>query len=232
MPILPAMVHVLTALGVVCALMAVLAITGRHYEVMFAWLGLAFLIDGIDGPLARAAGVKQRLPRFSGERLDLIIDYLTYVFIPVLAMLAAEQFEPAIAVPLAAAVLLSALFHFADTQSKADDNSFIGFPAIWNVVAFYVFAFQPPQILVTTIAAACIVFTFIPLKWLHPMRVVAWRRATVLATGLWFAAAAATLWSGFDAAPLWAQVALALVAAYALCVPLLAGAREPHNTPQ
>jgi phosphatidylcholine synthase len=229
MPILPALVHVLTALGAVCALMAALAMTGRHYEVMFAWLGLAFLIDGIDGPLARAVDIKDRLPRFSGEHLDLIIDYLTYVFIPVHAMLAAEQFMPAVALPVAAGILLSSLFHFADTASKAPDNSFIGFPAIWNVVAFYFFAFAPSQGLATAIALAAIVLTFVPLKWLHPMRVAAWRTTTLLAMAVWLAAAVAVVWSGFAAAPAWALVALAAVAAYALCVPLLASERHAHR---
>lgn len=225
MPLAPALVHLLTALGVACALMATLAVSDRQYEVMFAWLGLAFLIDGIDGPLARRVGVKDRLPRFSGERLDLIIDYLTYVFIPVLALLTANLLPAGFALLLGAAILMSSLYHFSDTASKAEDNSFVGFPAIWNFVAFYVFVFHPPVWLTALACCVCIGLTFVPWRWLHPMRVTAWRGVTLTAMALWLVAAGAAISSGFTAVPLWSQIVLGFVAVYAICVPSLANGR-------
>lgn len=220
-PLAPSLVHVFTAFGVVCALLATLAVAARDYPAMFAWLGLALVIDGLDGPLARAVDVKGRLPRFSGDRLDLIIDYMTYVFIPVLAMLDAGLFPAAFAIPLAALILLSSLFHFSDTQSKAADNSFVGFPAIWNVIAFYLFVFQLPPWLASVLALVCIALTFVPTRWVHPMRVEAWRGVTLAATALWLIAAAAALWFGFAGVPVWAKFALAAVAVYLLALPVL-----------
>lgn len=230
MPIIaPALVHLLTAFGVVCALLATLAIADRQYEVMFAWLGLAFVIDGIDGPLARLVNVKERLPRFSGERLDLIIDYLTYVFIPVLALLSANYLSGLPGLAVGAAILLSSLYHFSDNESKADDNSFVGFPAIWNFVAFYIFVFQPPVWLTLAGCAGCILLTFVPWHWVHPMRVTTLRGLTLTALCLWMLAAGAAVWAGFTSVPLWAKVILGLVALYAVTVPRLAAPTADHD---
>jgi phosphatidylcholine synthase len=218
-------VHVLTALGAVLALLATLAVDDGRYELAFAWLGLAFVVDGIDGPIARAVGVKQRLPRFSGETLDLVIDYLTYVFVPVLALLAAARLPDGLAMPLAAAILLSSLFHFSDTASKSEDLAFVGFPAVWNIVAFYVFALDMRPAVVAVVIAVAVALTFVPLHWVHPMRVVAARPLTLAATALWSGAAAWTVWRGFPA-PLAAQLALGGVAVYGVVLSLWLSRRE------
>ena len=139
-----ACVHLFTALGAVCGLLAALAAFDGAWERMFAWLGLALVIDGIDGTFARMAHVEERLPRFSGERLDLVVDYVTYVFVPALALLRAGYLTGTGGLVIAALILLSSLYHFSDLASKGEDYSFIGFPAVWNIVAFYVFALSPP----------------------------------------------------------------------------------------
>ena len=124
---------------------------------MFAWLGLALLIDGIDGTLARIGKVEERLPRFSGERLDQVIDYITYVFIPVLALTQRGAFDRASAgLALAIAILLSSLFHFSDLGNKSEDHCFVGFPAIWNIVAFYLFALALPFWAAALVIVACV----------------------------------------------------------------------------
>jgi phosphatidylcholine synthase len=210
--------------------MATLAVAEERFEVMFLWLALALVIDGIDGPLARHVDVHERLGRFSGERLDLIVDYLTYVFVPVLAMLKAGHLPQGIALPVAAAILLSSLYHFSDTQSKAGDNSFVGFPAIWNVVAFYFFILQPDSGVAAAVCLAAITLTFVPTRWLHPMRVTRWRGLTLAAVALWFAAAGAALWAGFGQTPGWARASLVLVAVYAGAVPWLIDAIAPRRS--
>src|SRR5262245_55719271 len=112
-----ALVHVFTATGAVCALFAATAVLAGSWEAAFAWLGVALLIDGIDGTFARLARVQHYMPRFSGDRLDLVIDYVTYVFIPVMALLQAGFLQGAAGIMLASFILLSSLFHFSDTQS-------------------------------------------------------------------------------------------------------------------
>jgi phosphatidylcholine synthase len=215
-----ALVHLFTALGAVCALFATRAVLAGAWEQVFAWLGLALFIDGIDGTFARMADVSTRLPRFSGDRLDLIVDYVTYVFVPALALLQAGYLGGGVGVMLASLILLSSLFHFSDTESKSDDHCFIGFPAIWNIVAFYVFAFSMPTWVASLLVFACVVLTFVPLRWAHPLRTPLLWPITLGLTGLWVVAAFVTVWSGFPAGP-FTKAILLLVAAYGVGLALL-----------
>ena len=210
-----ALVHLFTALGIVCALLATQALLERRWELAFIWLAAALLIDAIDGTFARMVDVAGRLPRFSGERLDLVIDYVTYVFIPVLALLLAGYLPGWPGLLLASLILMSSLFHFSDTESKTDDYCFVGFPAIWNVVAFYIFAFDMPVGLASIVVLACVVLTFVPMRWAHPMRTPAFWALTLAATSLWAGAACVVLWQGFPANAV-AQAVLAGTAVYGL----------------
>jgi phosphatidylcholine synthase len=214
--ILPAAaVHCFTALGAVCALIALRAALAADWDAIFIWLGIALLIDGLDGTLARMTQITAVLPRFSGERLDLIVDYLTYVFVPAVALLQGGFLAGGLGLVLAALILLSALFHFSDTESKTADYCFIGFPALWNVVAFYVFALDLPQWLAVALVTACIVLTFVPWRWAHPLRTPLLRPVTVLVLLAWGSAAVLTLWHGFPATGL-VKIILILAAVYML----------------
>jgi phosphatidylcholine synthase len=124
--------------------------------------GRGALVDAVDGPLARRLAVKTVLPRFSGEQLDLIVDYLTYAAVPAYALTEAPILPDTVRLPAAAAILLSSLFHVADLHSKTEEGYFVGFPAIWNVVLLYLFALglAPPVSL--AIVAAFIVLTLVP----------------------------------------------------------------------
>jgi phosphatidylcholine synthase len=217
-----ALVHLFTAMGVVCALMATRCVLLGAWEALFAWLAVALAIDTLDGTFARWVGVSERLPRFSGERLDLVIDYLTYVFIPALALLQAGFLPGSFGLVLACLILLSSLFHFSDTASKAADHSFVGFPAIWNVVAFYVFALDLQPTSTALLILGCVVLTFIPLKWVHPMRTVALRPVTVLSSLLAGIAGVSVLLSGFPASG-WQWIVLVLAAVYGVALTLYSG---------
>lgn len=208
-----ASVHVFTGLGAFCALMSAMAVADAAWERVFVWLGIAFVIDGVDGHLARRLHVRERLPRFSGERLDLVIDYLTYVFIPVLALRAAGFLPGVIGIALGGLIVLTSLFHFADLESKADDHTFVGFPVIWNVVAFYLFAFEAAPIIAAAIIVGGAALTFVPFKWVHPLRVRALRPITLTFTVLWAMAALVTVVVGFPALP-GAKAVLMIVAIY------------------
>jgi phosphatidylcholine synthase len=220
MPLAPILVHVFTALGAVCALFAALAIPNGDWVGLFFWLGVALIIDGIDGTFARMAQVDTRLPRFSGETLDLVIDYVTYVFVPVLALLAAGYLPGLLGEGLAAGILLSSLFHFSDNGSKDEEKSFVGFPAIWNVVAFYIFVFAPSWQITAGIVATCTLLTFVPWRWVHPLRVVRMRPATLAVTLLWSVAAALAVWQGLSTAEPWVKAALLGPAVYAVALAL------------
>jgi phosphatidylcholine synthase len=215
-----ALVHAFTASGSVCALFATLAVFAGAWEQVFAWLGLALLIDGIDGTFARMANVTERLPRFSGERLDLVVDYVTYVFVPALALVQAGYLSGPVGLVAASLILLSSLFHFSDTESKTDDHCFVGFPAIWNIVAFYVFAFQVPSWWAAILVLVCVSMTFLPLPWAHPLRTPRLWPLTLAMTALWCIAALFTIWSGFPATAIEKGIYVA-AAIYGLVLALL-----------
>ena len=164
-------VHVFSASGAVLALLAVLAIDGHRWTEAMLWLFAALVVDGIDGTFARAARVKERASRVDGDVLDLVIDYLNYVFVPTLFILEASLLPGPVAVPLAALIQLSSLYIFARRDMKTEDNYFRGFPALWNVVALYLYAAQIDPVVAAAIVAALIILTFAPIHFVHPFRV-------------------------------------------------------------
>jgi phosphatidylcholine synthase len=164
-------VHAFSASGAVLALLAVLAIDGHRWTEAMLWLFAALVVDGIDGTFARAARVKERAPRVDGDVLDLVIDYLNYVFVPTLFILEARLLPAPIAVPLAALIQLSSLYVFARRDMKTEDNYFRGFPALWNVVTLYLYAAQVDPVVAAAIVSALVFLTFAPIHFVHPFRV-------------------------------------------------------------
>lgn len=213
-------VHLFTATGAVLALLALIAAAGHHWEAAFAWLGAALAVDAADGPMARAIHIKTRLPRFSGERLDLIIDYLTYVFIPAYILYEARFMPADLSTAAAALIVISSLYHFADCESKTEDGFFVGFPALWNLVVFYFFVFPTPSWLALAIVVTLAVFTFIPGKWVHPVRARRLRWLTAIVVTAWAIAAMSILATAFPGSPL-AQITLALAGVYFVGVGVL-----------
>lgn len=211
--LLAASVHVLTASGAVLALLALRAVHDGDWQMMFVWLGAALIIDAADGPLARRLSVKTMLPRFSGERLDLIVDYLTYVAVPAYALTEAALLPEAARLPAAAAILLSSLFHVADVNSKTEEGYFVGFPAIWNIVLLYLFALGLSPHAALLVVAVFVVLTFVPILAVHPFRVERLRWLTCLIAALWTGAAAVAVANPFPS-PLWVKASLIATAIY------------------
>ena len=164
-------IHGLTAAGAVLALLALAAVEAGRAREALVWLVAALAIDGVDGTLARHARVAERLPRLDGTALDLVVDYLTYVFVPAWFLWRLGAFPPPVALPLTALILLSSLYTFARRDMKTDDGYFRGFPALWNVVAFYLYVAEPPPWLAAAAATVLIVMTFAPVHVVHPFRV-------------------------------------------------------------
>ncbi|MEL6960757.1 MAG: CDP-alcohol phosphatidyltransferase family protein, partial [Pseudomonadota bacterium] len=137
-------VHWLTATGAVFAMLAMLEAINKDWAMMFVWLIVAFVVDGIDGPLARKYHVKANAPQFDGVLLDLIIDYLTYVFIPAYALYASGLMDGWSGWVAIIVITFSSALYFADTRMKTNDNSFSGFPGCWNMAVLILFAVSPP----------------------------------------------------------------------------------------
>src|SRR5580658_6091845 len=174
-------VHIFTASGAGCALLALFAAVQADWLEMFIWLGIALVIDGIDGSFARRLHVADVLPRWSGEVLDLVVDILNYVFVPAYALATSGLLPDAAAIPLGIVIVVTGSLYFADRLMKTSDHYFRGFPAVWNVAAFYLFLLKPEPWLSAALIAALAALTFMPFHVLHPMRIAHWRALTVTA---------------------------------------------------
>src|ERR1700742_3241137 len=162
-------VHIFTAMGAGVALIALLEAVREHWAAMFAWLGVALIIDAIDGPIARRLDVVRLQPNWSGEVLDLVVDFVTYVFVPAYAITASHLLLPLAAPILGVGIVVSSALYFADRRMKAEDNHFRGFPSLWNAAAFYLFLLHLPPIISSLGIAVLIVLTFVPFHVLHPL---------------------------------------------------------------
>lgn len=178
-------VHIFTAFGAAIALLAMLEAVREHWAAMFGWLGVALIIDAIDGPFARLLDVKTVQPNWSGDVLDLVVDFLTYVFVPAYAIVASGMLLPVAAPLLGIAIIVTSALYFADLRMKADDNHFRGFPALWNAAAFYLFLLHWPPLWSTLLVAVLVVLTFVPFHVLHPVRVVRLRWLTMTLVVIW-----------------------------------------------
>src|ERR1700760_3113158 len=165
-------VHIFTAFGAAIALLAMLEAVREHWAAMFQWLGIALIIDAIDGPIARLLKVKDVQPNWSGDVLDLVVDFVTYVFVPAYAIVASGLLSPLAAPLLGGGIAVSGALYFADRRMKSDDNHFRGFPGLWNIAAFYLFLLHWPPVASSLSVAALIALTFMPFYVVHPVRVV------------------------------------------------------------
>ena len=174
-------VHVFTACGAACALLALIAAVGADWPKMFVWLGIALIIDGVDGTFARRLRTAELLPRWSGDVLDLVVDILTYVFVPAYAIATGGLLPQVLAIPLGALIVITGSLYFADRQMKTTDYYFRGFPALWNVAAFYLFLLKLPPWLGALAVVALAALTFVPIHVVHPIRISHMRAITIAA---------------------------------------------------
>jgi phosphatidylcholine synthase len=212
-------VHVFTATGAALALGALIAAAAAQWEAMFACLGLALFVDGVDGTLARLVKVAQVLPRWSGDVLDLVVDFVTYVFVPAYAIAASGLLPQPLAVPAGIVIVVTGALYFADRNMKTADNYFRGFPALWNLAVFYLFLLKPPGWLAAVIVTALAALTFAPFKFVHPTRVVRLRIVSVAALLAWGVLALDAVLEGL-APGLWVNTGLVAIAVYFLGVGL------------
>jgi phosphatidylcholine synthase len=171
-------------MGAGIGLLAMLEAVREHWAAMFAWLGLALVVDALDGPIARRFDVVRLQPNWSGEVLDLVVDFVTYVFVPAFAITAGGLLLQTTAPLLGVGIVVSGALYFADRRMKTDDNHFRGFPALWNAAAFYLFLLRPPHWLASLMVAVLIVLTFVPFNLMHPVRVVRLRGLTLSLIGI------------------------------------------------
>ena len=195
-------VHLFTASGAVFAMLSMLAAANHQWSLMFLWLVVAFAVDGIDGPLARRFDVKNYAPRFDGVLLDLIIDYLTYVFIPAFALFQSGLLPGWTGWVTILIITFASAMYFCDGNMKTKDNSFHGFPGCWNMVALVMVASQPNFWIILSLVTTLAIAMFLPLKFIHPVRTERWRHASLPITLLWISFAGWSAWVDFSSDPI------------------------------
>ena len=180
-------VHGFTASGAVLGFLAIISILNNDLVGAFLWLGLALLIDGIDGSLARKIGVLDKTPNIDGSTLDNVIDYLNYVIIPALMIYWFQMVPNGWEIILPAGMFAVSLYTFANMNMKTNDYYFSGFPAVWNIVVLYFYILNTHPIINVIVILLLFIFTFIPIKFVHPLRVKKIRNLTIFCTILWSA---------------------------------------------
>lgn len=179
------LVHLYTASGVVCALLSLRAFLDGRLTATFGWLALQVAIDATDGVLARAARVRDVLPCIDGSRLDDIVDYLTYVFVPAIIVASPIVVPGAPGLMVAAAMLLSSAFGFARSDAKTADHFFTGFPSYWNVIVLYLIAFRAAPIGSASLLLVLAALVFVPVRYVYPSRTPILRGLTVTLGSVW-----------------------------------------------
>jgi phosphatidylcholine synthase len=208
-------VHVFTALGAALGFLALEAVISGNLTLAFIWLGVALVVDAVDGPLARWLQVSDNASRYDGATLDLVVDFITYVFVPAAMLLRPEVMDHPLGLIAGLIVLVGSALYFADTGMKTEDWWFKGFPAVWNVVVFYIVVFKPASLLSLAIVLVLAAMMFLPVVFVHPVRVKRWRGLTMAVLAIWGIAAVMAVVQGLDPA-LWVRIALLVGAAYFL----------------
>ena len=178
-------VHLLTATGAVFAMLALLAAVDERWGNMFLWLVVALVVDGVDGPLARKYDVRTHAPHIDGALLDLIIDYLTYVFIPAYALFQSGILPGIWAWVALFGITFSSGLYFSGSWMKTADYSFQGFPGCWNMFVLVIFAVTPSPAVILIFITVLAVAMFMPLKFIHPTRTKRWRPLSLAVALVW-----------------------------------------------
>ncbi len=213
-------VHVLTATGAALALGALIYAVRGEWAAMFLCLGIALIVDGVDGTIARRAKVAEFLPRWSGDVLDLVVDFTTYVFVPAYAITAGGLLPDLLALPAGMLIVITGALYFADLKMKTADNYFRGFPTLWNAAAFYLFLLRPPPWLAAAVIVVLAVLTFVPFKFIHPMRVARLRALNIAALVAGSVLALVALLRALDPGP-WVVGGLVVIGLYFVAVGLI-----------
>ena len=210
-------VHILTASGAFFAFLALVAAAEFRFPQMFLWMGVALLVDGVDGPLARKLEVKKWWPYWSGEMLDAVIDYFTYVMLPAFALYQSGLMGKYASFACAAIIVITSAIYYADTRMKSRDYGFIGFPVAWNMVVFTLFIVSPGPAYSMIIVLITAILTFVPVIFVHPVRVRVWRIPTLIIFVTWGVSGMIGIWYDLDA-PLLIDGIIVVTSIYLFCI--------------
>jgi phosphatidylcholine synthase len=213
--------HLYTATGAVLGFLALLAVASGDFRAAFLWLFAAAVVDASDGWLARRLKVAERLPAFSGAKLDDIVDYLTYVFVPGYLLYRADVLPESFALPVISAILVASLYGFCHEEAKTSDHFFTGFPSYWNIVAFYVYMLRWPSWVNAVILLTLCGLVFVRTTYVYPSRMPVLQTETILAGLVWGALLLWLVWRLPERSPIAAMMSLAFPLYYTMLSILL-----------
>ena len=180
------LVHLLTGFGIIAGFFALIAVMNNNQKEAFLWLGLAFLIDSVDGTLARKFNVKKNLPHLDGKMLDSIIDFFNYVIIPSIMIYWFRYVPDQFAILIPAILIFISIYSYVNLNILTNDNYYNGFPAIWNVIVLYFYIFGTSQNVNLIFLILLILLKFSPLKCIHPLRVNKFKTLSIFFSFIWF----------------------------------------------
>lgn len=208
------LVHLFTASGLIPIMLSVEAIWRGDADRALLWQAAAMLVDGIDGPLARHFQVNKHWPQIDGAILDHVIDFTAYCFVPALMVYQFQLVAPEMAIFATSFLLMTSLYTFANRDAKTDEYDFRGFPALWNIVVFHMVVFETGQMTNLLIILFLGFMTFAPVRFIHPVRVVALRRLTLFFLTIWTLMTLGYLLVERETLPLWYDIAFISMGLY------------------
>jgi len=180
-------VHGVTASGAVCGMLGIIAVSDHQPREAILWLAVAMVLDGVDGPAARAWCVRENVPRIDGYTLDLIVDFVTCIVIPVIFLHQFRMLPGGASLYIGAFVLFMSALWMSRTDQMTSDHWFNGFPCEWNMIVPTLYLLRADK---WVVAVVCVVLTLTQLtswKFVHPMQVRRFRPVTVTVTIVWLA---------------------------------------------
>lgn len=187
-------VHLLTASGVICCLLALEATHAARWQAALTWLVVAVVIDAIDGTFARLVKVKKVLPNFDGALLDNLIDFTNYVIVSALIIHRSQVLPDQASFAMACAICLASAYQFCQADAKTDDNYFTGFPSYWNISALYLLSMGLSPRVNLVVIAVLVVMVFVPIKYIYVTRTKPFQLVTWPLTVIWAAMVLVILW--------------------------------------
>lgn len=218
-------VHAYTGTGAILAFIAAWGVMHGHDRLALGALFVATMVDATDGLLARRARVKAVLPAVDGGRIDDIVDYLTFVFVPMLLLDAAGGLYASTLIPVVGIVLLSSLYGFVAPDAKTADHFFTGFPSYWNIVVLYLLLFRVPPGVNAMVLIVLSALIFVRIGYVYPSRTKELMPVTLALGSLWTAAIGAIIWLWPDP-PRWLAIASLVFPVYYLVLSLVLHSRR------
>jgi phosphatidylcholine synthase len=223
------LVHAYTATGAVLAFVGAGGIVHGDDRLALASMFAATLVDATDGMLARRFRVKEILPDVDGGRIDDIVDYITFVFLPLLLLEASGGLSRSAALPVIAVVLLSSMYGFVAPDAKSSDHFFTGFPSYWNIVVLYLMLFRVPPLYNALVLLALSALVFVRIGYVYPSRTPALRTLTMALGAVWAVLVAVIIWM-WPSPPGWVSIASLAFPVYYTVLSLVLHARRRSAT--